>query len=366
MATLGFNDLKNMALPSLWDAAEIAKVQLQDGYTFDRVVAEIEAGMQEFNASLTTMPHYGDLFAVQDPDEPMVEYPIGVSNGFEEATEYGIPEPQRGATTGHMLPLKPYDRSVGWTMMALRKARRSKIDTDMRSVITDARDLWQQKLLNRFFDSDGETVGNTANASVPFADGGATDSTYVPPKSGDGEAFTSAHSHFLRYATIAAAIGPALEHLQEHGHNSPFDVIGARADALTWQALTGWKAPEWPGIVYHASGVERASVRDISEYFGYVETEYGIARLWLTPRVPTNYFGAFKGYGPGDARNPLRVRIDKTVGFGYKLVPGNYANSPLEVALFYAEFGVGVGEDRTNGVCVYIAESGSYTDPTIS
>jgi len=365
MATLGFADLRETAFPSLWDETEILKARLADGSSIEGMVADLQTGLRMMNASLLSMLHYGDLFAVQD--EPELEYPIGMSNGFEDASEYGTPSPKRGATTGHMLPLKPYDRALGWTMRYLRKARRNKLDADVRSVITDARKLWQQKLLTRFFLSTGETVGSTANASVPVCDAGATDSTYVPPESPEGEAFTSSHTHLLRHAAISDAnLGTTIEHLQEHGHSSPFDIIASRTDASSWTALTGFKAPEWPGIVYHSSAVERAQVTEVSDYFGYVETDYGVCRVWLTPRVPTNYYGAFKTYGPGDPRNPLRVRIDPNVGFGFTLVDGNWVNLPTHLVVVYIEFGVGIGEDRTNGVLVEIDTSGSYASPTIS
>ena len=362
MATLGFADLKDTALPTLWDAAELEKIAMAEGVSLAQVAGEIQTALQMLNASILGMPHYGGLFAVQT--DAALEYNIGVSNGFEEATEYGVPDPKRGKTSGHMLPLKAYDRSLGWTQMYLRKARRAQLDADIRSLVVDARNLWQQKLLTRFFKMEGETVGTTSNASVPFADGGATDSTYVPPQSPEGETFTSSHDHYLRTATLNdTAIGTAVEHLQEHGHQSPFDIIAARADASTWGGLV--KNPEWAGIVYRAA-TDRANIPDISTYFGYVETDYGIARVWLSPRVPSNYFGVFKEYGLGDPRNSLRVRIDENVGFGFNLVPGNYVNSPMEMLLGYTEFGVGVGADRTNGVLTYIAASGDYVTPTIS
>jgi len=365
MAVLGFGDLRDTALPTLWDAAEIAKVRLQDGASFEEMVREAGAALQEFNGSLLTMAHYGLLFAVQD--EPEMEYGIGTTAGFEEATEYSTPQPYRGATSGHTLPLKAYDRGLGWTFRYLKKARRAKLEADVRQVVTDARDVWQQKMLTRAFKMEGEMVGSTANASVPFADGGTTDSAYVPSDSPEGESFASSHDHYLRHAALNDAnLAIALEHLQEHGHASPFDVCGARADAASWTALTGFKAPEWPGIVYHASTAERAGgVADVSDYYGYVETDYGIVRVWLSPRVPTNYYWLHRRYGAGDPRNPLRVRIDKAWGFGFNLVPGNWANSPVQMLVAYTEFGVGIG-DRTNGVCVYIAGAGDYTTPTIS
>ena len=56
---------------------------------------------------------------------------MGVGNAFEVATEYSAPDPTRGKTTGHMLPIKPYDMALGWTMMSLRKARRAKLEADI-------------------------------------------------------------------------------------------------------------------------------------------------------------------------------------------------------------------------------------------
>jgi len=365
MATLGFADLRETDFPSLWDETEILKARLADGTSIEGMIADLRSGLQMLNGSLLDMPHYGMLFAVQD--NPEVEYPIGVSNGFEVASEYGVPSPRRGATTGHMLPLVAYDRALGWTMRYLRKARSNKLDADVRSVVVDARAIWQQKLLTRFFSSSGNTVGSTSNADVPFADAAATDSTYVPPDSPEGESFDTSHTHFLRHASISDTnLGTTIEHLQEHGHQSPFDIIASRTDASSWTGLTGYKAPEWPGVVYHASAVERADVGEVSNYFGYVETDYGICRVWLTPRVPTNYYGAYKAYGAGDPRNPLRVRIDRNVGFGFTLVDGNWVNLPTHLVVVYTEFGVGIGEDRTNGVCVEIDSSGSYASPTIS
>lgn len=364
MATLGFLTLLDRTAPSLWDLTEMKKLELADGRTFDEMIGDIEDGLREVNAALLSGPHYPSLFSVQDDVE--VEYPVGVSNGVEEATEFGVPSPKRGAVTGHSLPLKSYDRALGWTMMGLKKARSAKLDADVRSAVTDIKNAWQKHLLTRFFKMEGETVGSTSNASVPFADGGTTDATYVPPDSPDGESFASSHDHFLRVDTIANALPVAIETLQEHGHASPFEIIGARADAATWKAVTGWKAPEWPGIVYHASATERAAMSEVSDYFGYIETTYGIARVWLTPRVPTNIFGMFKDYGPGDMRAPLRVRIHPNVGFGWSIVPGNFVNAPQLLAVLYSEYGVGTGEDRTNGVATYINASGDYVTPTIS
>jgi hypothetical protein len=367
MATLGPSDLKDLALPSLWDLAEIAKVSLADGTTFDQIVGDVQSALNLMNADLTTDPHYSGLIAVQDSVE--VEYPVGVTNGVEEATEYSAPTPKRGATTGHSIPLRSWDRALGWTMMYLRKARQSKLDADVRSAVTDMRSHTQKRALRRFFTMEGDTVGATASASVPLADGGTTDANYVPSASPEGESFLYTHDHFLRIAAITAAdLETQVEHLQEHGHQAPYDLIVSRADVATWTNLTTfpkYKSPEWAGIVYRTA-TDRAAIQGITDYFGYIETSYGICRVWATPRVPTNYYGLYKSYGPLDSRNPVRMRIDPKVGFGWQLVPGNWINAPQLMAVMYAEYEFGIGEDRTNGVAVKVAGSGDYITPTIS
>lgn len=374
MATIGFSDLKDTALPALWDADLIQRVRLAQGASFESLVADIRAGLTAVNRSLLTMPHYSELFSVTTDVE--IEYPIGVSAGFEVATEYSVPDPRRGKTTGHMLPIEKYDRSLGWTMMYLREARAMKLQADIRSAITDAPILWQQKLLTRFFLSTGNTVGTVALADNPFADGGTANSTWVPLPSPEGETFAYTHSHLIGYSNSAvtqntidqSAVEACLEHLQEHGHKAPYDAIVSRTDLSSWAntaSVTGWKPINWAGIMYHASAVERAALSDIEDFVGYIETDYGVVRVWSTPRLPTLHAGFYKAYGKGDPRNPLRVRYAATVGFGFNYVPGIWVNSPMDLALMYAQFGVGVGEDRTNGVLLDVAAS-SYTSPTIS
>jgi hypothetical protein len=371
MAILGYHDLRDNSLPALWDEDYLMKVAMQEGVSFAEVVAEAQVALMALNNSLTDMPHYSGMLAVQD--DVMVEYDIGSSNAFEVATEYGRPDPQRASTTGHMLPIKPYDYGMGWTMMYLRKARRPRLEAGIRALATAAKAKVQQLALTRLFSTTAGSVGSTSS-DVPLADGGSADSTYIPPVSPEGEEFASSHSHFIGYSdsnvtqnTInQAAIDGALENLQEHGFQSPFDIVGARVDASKWAdktAVTGWVAPDFSGITRMAT-TDKAAIGDITQYFGFIETDYGVCRLWLTPRVPTYHFAVYKELGFGDAFNPLRMRIDPTFGFGFNLVPGNWVNAPLEMLVAYTEMGIGIG-NRVNGVCVDVAAS-TYSAPTIS
>jgi hypothetical protein len=369
MALIGFADLRETALPTLWDAGEITKVRLADGSSFGEMLGDAARALGLLNAEVLSMPGYSQLYAVQD--EPQIEYGVGVANSFEEATEYTAPDPTRGKTTGHMLPITPYDLALGWTMMYLRNARRNKLDQDVRQMIVAGRKLYQQRFLSRFFSSTANTVAATSGADVPFADGGSADATYVPPESPSGEVFLYTHSHFLGYSTTGisqntfdnSALSVAVEHLQEHGYDQPYVAICSRTDIGSWAAVDGFKAPTWANINYQQSAVERAQFGDIRNYFGAVETDYGMVLLWETPRLPTKNFGVFPT-GISEEERPLRMRINPNFGFGINLVPGNWINAPALMLVAFTEFGIGVG-NRVGGVCVDL-EASSWAAPTIS
>ena len=185
MAVLGPADQKNLVLPNLWDNTYINNVRLESGKAFEDMLREIRQGLQMFNVSnLLGMTNYGSMVAVQDT--PEVEYASGSSGGVQEFTEYKPADPYRGITTGHMIGLKTWNRTLGWTMLYLMKARESQLDADLRSAFLDINVQWQQRALQRFFKSTADTLGSTGK-SVPLADGGTADTTYIPYTSPRGD-----------------------------------------------------------------------------------------------------------------------------------------------------------------------------------
>ena len=373
MAVIGFSDLQETLLPALWDEDYLKRLELQDGTTVAAMAAEADAALRAITGEMMSDPHYSGLFAADD--EAALEYAVGGSNSWSEASEFTAPDPRREKTTGHMLPITPYDYAVGWTMMYLRKARAAKLRATISGMIANARNRYQVDLLTRLTSKTANAVGSTTS-DVPWADGGTADTTYVPMPSPDGETFLYTHQHFLgsditgiTASTLdQSAVNVAVEHLQEHGSDGPWELVGARADASEWantENVTGWKPPLFQNVAYQQSAVERAVVSDISRYVGFIECDYGIVRVWLTPRIPSDNFVVYKTFGPGDMQNPLRMRFDPSFGFGFKMVPGQYVNDPVSLLAGFAEFGVGVGPNRVAAVCVDVG-AGTYTNPTIS
>lgn len=368
MALLGFGDMKDQEIHALWDLEELKRLELRDGSTFDQMLKEAQDVANAVSGEILRDPLYGPLFAVQDT--PELEYGTFTGGGIQEMTEYGVPDPYRGKTTGHMLPIQMFIRSLGWTFLALENRRRNQLEADLNVVVDDIRQHNQKTVLQQLFRMEARPVGDTAGASVPFADGGVADSSWIPLRSPEGVEFASTHDHYLRQAATLtdALVVTAIDHLKEHGHEGPYDLLASRADAATWQGLTAWRAPEWQGIVYRdtSSGSDRAAIIGTSEYDGFLETASGVVRVKFLARIPTGYWNIHKNYGAGSAGAPLRMRIDPQKGFGWMMVPGNYVNSPLNLAVLRAEWDIGVGEDRTNSVNVYNFASGDYITPTIT
>lgn len=363
MAT-GFNDLKQFALPSYWDATTLSKYQLADGSTYDQFVADVGRGLALVNSALTASPLISSLISITS--ELAVEYRVGATTGMQVHTEYARPDQKRGATTGHMLPLVAYDRGLGWTWDFLRKARRIQLETDVAEVVKDIQDNWEKQILTRLFKSTYTAVGSSGR-SMPLADGGTADANYIPiavPSRGGTFLYTHDHIDALNGIT-QANLETAVADLYEHGYDAPFDMIIAYADVSSWvntTNVTGW-IPRADPLIRYGMTADTANVDD--GYIGVIETDYGSVRVRTSGRIPTTYWTVYKSYGPMDSRNPLVVRQGTDYGYGAVLLKGDHIREfPLEEAIVFQEFGVGV-QDRVGAV---IAENtaGAWADPTIS
>lgn len=360
---LGYQDLKTvLRLPTTWDLTYMKKWALKDGTTFDAVVRRVGTALSLFNRSLTQgyLSQY-----IQLTTEMAFEYDVGGESAKLAAiSEYGRPDPIYGDFTGHMLPLHDYGGALGWTYMALRRGKMSRLDRDIARLIQRSQNLWQYSVLNRMFVSAAETVG-TSGVSVPFADGGTADSAYIPP-SYEGRNFLNTHNHFLRNTNDATGRSANLiamaAHLKEHGINPPWDLIISEADKAAWVAQTEFKKPE-RGI-FSTAGVEvRAAVPE-EIYIGVLEVTDGWFRIRPEPRLPTAYYGAFKPAGFNNPGAPLMVRTEEGFPLGLVLV-ATIQNFPLQDAIAYFTYGIGVA-DRIAGVCALGAAAGNYVDPTIT
>jgi hypothetical protein len=368
---LGNWDLKNISIPTAWDAAELKRLQLRDGTGFEGLLRDIDDALGMVNAELQS-GYLANLFSLTQ--EPAVEYRNGATTGFEEHTEYTQPDAQRGDTSGHMLPLVKKDRKLGWTYDFLKEARRPQLDADIASLVQDAKDAFEKAVLTRLFKMEEETGKRyglgSSGYSVPFVDGaaGTIDWTPVANPARTINTMDTTHDHYLRLNGITQAnLETALGHLWEHGADGPYELIVPLADLGSWQNttnVTGFKPTADP-LIQYGTTTSLANVA-ANMYQGAITTKYGVCRLYANGRIPTTKWAVTKTYGANDQRNPLRVRWDEVWGFGVQLISESVSLYPLKGAIGMLAMGVGVGEDRAAAVLVENDSAGDYATPTIS
>ena len=368
---LGPRDTKQLVMLTGWDATALKNFELQDGTTYAQVVAEMNAALGALNAELANDPLWASLVSYTDQLE--VEYRIGAANGFEDFTEYGLPDPKRADTEGHMLPLKAYDRGLGWTWNYLRQARMSQVQADIADAIKDARDKWRVAILTRLLqrgDDSGKAKGLGASGYSPgFATAAAsTNVDFVPPSWG-GVSFTSAHEHYVPLAGGAftnAVFTDAKDELREHGHEPPYNAIIGPSDEAGVKALTDFVPVASSLVTYGANATLTQASGDLVAPGMYAIGSINDALVWVVSGMPQYYGFVWKSYGRNSQRNPLRIRLQKGERAPRVVAmpdprAGN-ATTPLQFLMLFTEFGVGVA-DRTNGTARYV-NNAAWSDGT--
>lgn len=368
---LGPRDTAQLVMLTGWDATELQNFQLQDGTTLAAVLAQMNAALGAFNAEIFNDPLWSSL--VSYTDQPDLEYRVGVSNGFQRHTEYGRPDMQRADTEGHMLPLKSFDRALGWTWDYLRDARMSQITADIQDAIKDARDNWRVQILTRLLqrgDDSGASAGLGSSGYSPgFATAaGSTNVDFVPPTFG-GTAFTSSHEHYVAIAGgvfTLAVFQDAQDELREHGHEPPYEFVIGPSDETTVKGLTGFVPADEAWVSYGALQ-DRVNFSQMSVMPGlYPIGALENFRIWVMRGMPQYYGFAWKPYGPNSQRNPLRIRLHKgmsrpmVTAYPDEGAPG--PAHPLKGLYLFTEYGVGVA-DRTNGTARYV-NNATWSDGT--
>ena len=362
MATYGPRSTTELALPAGWDATELAKFPLADGTTYADVAADMQAAVNALNAEINSDPLWASL--VSYTDQPELEYRVGSSNGFEEHTEFGRPDPKRGDTIGHMLPLRKYDRFLAWTADFLEEARMPQIEADIADAIKDARDLYRVRVLTRLLQRGDDSGANKGLGTGGYSPGFATTAAstnvdFVPPAWG-GNTFSNTHEHYVAIAGgafTAAVFQDARAELREHGHEPTYRFLIGLSDMDTVVGLTGFVPAPSLGITY-GNGVSLAPLETSAIAAGvYPLGMIHDFAVFCVAGIPQYYGIGYRSYGLNSARNPLRIRVKKgQTAFGVELLTdpnGGKPIIPLQNVMLRTAFGVGVG-DRTNGTPRYV------------
>jgi hypothetical protein len=353
--------LSLVTLPGV-DADVLSNYQLEDGATFADVAADVQFALEGVNNEIQNDPLWASM--VSYTDQPDLEYRQGTSNGFTPFVENSRPDAQRAETTGHLLPLRPWNRALGWTWNYLRKARMAQVQADIADAIEDVRTLFRVQFLTRALrrtDETGAVNGLGSGYSPGFATTAASTAVDFTPPTYGGTAFADTHEHYVGIAGGAFTddvFFDARNELREHGHTAPFAFLIGTADRLAVEALSKFTKGAIQGV---RSGITQDVATpntqivgsDWATYLGIIED----FEVYEVRGMPQYYGFGYKSYGPNSQRNPLRARLGKGLASPTVIampdpVNGN-ATHPLQYLMLFAEFGVGV-YDRTAGTARYV------------
>jgi len=371
---LGPSDIANLALPDGIDAGVILKWMLKEGVTFEQFLSATAQALGSFNSDMVNL--WGWSFSITD--QLYTEYEQGGAvTELPEITDYTVVDEVHGDTIGHMLPIRSYGGALGGTWMYFRDTRQAKIVASIRRIVLRARKRFEKKLLTRLC-TDTETVIGSAGYDVPFVNGGRAQIDFIPP-SYDGVDFASSHDHFVGVdsdtATRADMIEAMAAHLYEHGHLAPYRLTVSSLDVSAFSLLANWvkvvsSSVQMIDMGGATSGPQLFMKRDSWPFFwaGEYNSTKGLVEVYQTSRIPTGYANMVKTYGTNNNQNPLKVRVRDDVGFGMYVVPeaSDRNRWPIKKLTALMEFGIGMGEDRTNGVNAQFSSAGTWTNPVIS
>lgn len=371
----GAINLLNKALPTGVDGTRLAEWALRDGITYGELINQVALAIARRNQM--RLDKWGFLFFITE--ELFMEYPNGGSvSPAPELTDMDRPEPTHGTTIGHMLDKWTFGDAIGGTRRYFRDVRSATINAAISTIMNTLDWRFEQKLLGRLSSNTENAIGS-AGYDVPFVRGTGGVVDFAPPAY-QGEAFTTSHSHFVGVDDDSKDYDDMMEelaeHLSEHGHMAPYDAIISRTDVPTVAALKNFvkhvnvanlivldRGGQTTGNQYFARVQQEEGM-----YFADYETDYGTVRLHMTARYPTKYATMVKSYGQNDVRNPLAVRVHPDEGFGAYIEPETTLDDdvPVKQLDIIDEYGIGVGQDRTNGVNGYLVSGGTWANPTIS
>lgn len=370
---LGPLTLQNKALPLGLDGARIAQWMMKDGITYGQLVSQVALALGDVNEKLVAK--WGWIFGITE--EIAMEYEDGGANKeLDELTDIDEMVAIHATTIGHMLPLRYFGNAIATSKRAARDIRSAQIKAQIAAIARRGLNRFERQLLTRFFSNTEEAIG-AGGYSVPFVRGTGGNIDYTPVAY-DGKEFATSHNHFIGYnastpKTMADVLeGDALE-LAEHGHGAPYTALVSRADIALFAALTN-KVTLVEGILQVVRGGATtgsqfyAEGEQTLERIGSYQSSLGLINLIASARIPTGHVGMTKSYGNNDTRNALAIRVHPMRGFGLQVVPETTLDDdfPIKQLDVDFEFGVGVGQDRTNGVASFLVAGGAWVAPTIS
>lgn len=346
--------------------------QTLDGRPLSDLFTEFQASLGFWNTKRSTIV---DLltFPVNTPIE---DVPQGITEDFEEASEFGVP---KGITGFNYFSLgydfKFYDIAIRYTWKFLLDATAAQVENLNAMALEADNRLVFNKVLKAIFNNVNRTTtirGQNYNVYPFYNNDGTTPPVYK------NTTHASTHNHYITSGT-AAIQSPDMdeieEHLVHHGYGaqngSQLIMMVNRQEGNVvrqFRVATGASydfipASGAPAFLLPGMGIEGSRPSNTFKGLAVIGS-YGPWMIIQEDYIPAGYVVAFATGGENQASNPVGFREHaNSSARGLQLVKGAQPDYPLIDSYYRRGFGTGV-RHRGAGVVMQITTNGTYAIPS--
>ena len=353
----GILDTQYIDLPSNIDTTFLEGLRTRSGYDFPQLLRELDRRLGALNRNLD--PLLAALLVPASTDD-VSDTTMPTAFVITERGEYTIARPQYVEGQAHMLAMRGYDVTLGFTEDGLEDLSLSRILTNVDSLFLGMRLLYRKEALKRFFSDAEVRISIKTTATSPGFAGSGTGGNVFAGNYPDGSALPGGYTHYYRdtAANLLAIIKTAKQRL-EKWHTGPFDLIAPQAqiDAIVALGQPYFYRADQQFVRLGANS--DIAIVDAGTYVGILDENIRV-------RLPINDFASsnialWKSYGNLSDRNPLVWKYDEKKG------RSAYVRSrsmfPLSDATVLQTFGINVN-NRVGAALIRIDAAGGYVPPT--
>ena len=366
----GVLDTTLIDLPANIDGAYLQGLQNRSGFTMADFVRELENRMVAYNDMID--PLSADLIAGYT-DRAQLDDATPGAFVVKEKSEYDVSRPQiPEPTAGHMLAIREYDPSTGWTEDGLLELPRATLLKTIDDLLNGLKIRQRYEVLRRLFSDVEVKVDRHTNVNSPgFAGSGSGANAFAATLYPNLRPVEGGFTMYFRTASAAlpAALSTAGTRLRKWMPGTGtiyFDLLGTPSAIDMVKALADDPATGFKGFVGTGSALVRMGTNasealvDPNKYIGVVNGNIRVRQP--IEDFDGDYLSLFRTGGQFQSVNPLIWRYDGLKGRqAYLRSRGDF---PLGQALVMQKFGINVN-NRVGSAAIQIASSGAYTAPLI-
>lgn len=354
----GILDTQYIDLPANVDAVYLENLRLKSGYNFIQLLRELDSRLGALNVSLD--PLLASLLAPATVDE-YADTTMPMAFTITERGEYTIARPQYVEGVAHMLAVRGYDVTLGFTEDGLEDLSLVRILNNVDSLLLGLRRLYRKECLKRLFSDSEIRIAIKTTASSPGFAGSGTGGNQFVGTYPDGTPLPVGYTHYYRdtAANLLAVIKSAKQRLFRWFGQGPFDLIAPQAmvDAIVALGPPYFYRVQRPLIRFGTA--ETLAELDADTYIGIVDENIRI-RIPIVDFADNN-IAIYKSNGNLSPGNPLVWKYDEVKGRAAYI--RSRSMFPLADATVLQTFGVNVN-NRIAATLIRIDPAGGYVPPT--